>query len=424
MQQKIVEEREVHPHYKVSKSNALIDSVYSLSALEQKVLISAISLLNSKEQENDTIYRLSISSLREVLKGNKGSFYSQIKQLTIDIMSKPFIYYDKNEGRTLQGSWFASCEYIDNEGVVEIEFSIKVKKLLLGLSRDFTSYMLGYAVRLKSKYSIRMYELMKRLENLNRKTLSVEELRMKLGVGNNYPRYSQFKQYVLETTKKEINLYTDIKVLYKESREGGRKVVKLTFTIRKNKKNVEEKPVKSLLYPDEEIGKYLEINSVSFSQIEFIFEKFELDYIKERIERFEYHKKSIPEKIEKQGKGKYLYNLITHTDWKDDKFETYKEELKEKERIKKEREEKKRLNALKKEYEEYITRLIKPFESLEIEEQERIDIQADKKMSRMVSHFTFGTDTIQKMKRDLIDKIIKEEAMKYLPDYDEWIRDR
>ena len=46
----------IEDYYKVSKSNILIDSAYSLSANEQKVLLTAISLINPEDNEVKKIY--------------------------------------------------------------------------------------------------------------------------------------------------------------------------------------------------------------------------------------------------------------------------------------------------------------------------------------------------------------------------------
>lgn len=407
----------IENYYKVSKSNVLIDSVYSLTALEQKVLISVISILNSKEQESFDKYSVSITTLREILGIKRDNFYTYLKEMTLSILSKPFTYYDKEAETTLQATWFSSCKYKDGEGLVEFGFSPEVKGLLLNLKTEYTSYMLGYAVQLKSKYSIRIYELLKKIEGMKTAKFHLTELRNMVGLEKQYPKYAQFKQNVLEVSKKEINKYTDIKFSYKESKLG-RKVEYIKFVVQTNVKNIKPSIEKDM-FNNTDTTIQLDKYGVSKDMVKKIVETYPNDYIKERIERFEYEMTYNLKKIKEVGQGGYLYKLIKETEWINDKFNTHKKELKEKKKKQKEKEEKQRLKLLKDEYNEYIDTLIKPYSSLEEKDRKRIDVLTDKRMATYLNS-KLKEDTIRQIRIDTIEELIREELYNELPTFIEW----
>jgi plasmid replication initiation protein len=223
----------IEEHYRVSKSNILVDSVYSLTANEQKLLLCIMSLISPDDEEFKT-YRVTVSALKEVLGITGNSFHQELKDMTFNILKKPFVY--RKEGKApLQGTWFATCQYFENEGVAEFEFSPKVRTLLLKLKRDFTTYTLVNIIQLKSKYSIRLYELLKKSQGFRNPVIyQIEDLRELLGVEDQYPMYGNFKARVLDPAKKEISEQTDISVTFSAIKQG-RKTGAVRFTIKSKK---------------------------------------------------------------------------------------------------------------------------------------------------------------------------------------------
>ncbi|WP_145429108.1 replication initiation protein, partial [Staphylococcus hominis] len=78
------------------------------------------------------------------------------------------------------------------------------------LSNKFTSYRLGNIIKLKSIYSIRMYELLKQYEIVKERTILLQTLRYYVDAINIYPNYANFKQRILKPVQKELRASTDI----------------------------------------------------------------------------------------------------------------------------------------------------------------------------------------------------------------------
>ncbi|WP_221568932.1 replication initiation protein [Alkalihalobacillus sp. TS-13] len=215
----------------VTKANALVESNYKLGLIEQKIIL----MLASKIQPSDTefkTYTLSIKEFVKLLGISSKSKYEEVRQITMKLMKKAFEM--RLENKVIQVSWLSYVAYNENEGTVDLRFDPFLKPYLLELKSHFTSYRLENVVKLKSSYSIRIYELLKQYEKLKERTFDLDHLRDILGVQDTYPVYGNFKQRVLKPAQKEMKKKTDLSFDIDEIKQG-RKVVKVRFLIQRNK---------------------------------------------------------------------------------------------------------------------------------------------------------------------------------------------
>ena len=145
----------------IVKDNKLIEANYSLSILQQKVLLKAISIIEPTDT-NKHIYKFSIMDFAEAvdLKGSK-TIYSQMATICDQLTDLRKFFIKKDDGGIAYINWVASAEYIPKEAVVEVEFSQKLMPYLIELKEQFTTYYLANVMQLKSSYSIRIFELLK-----------------------------------------------------------------------------------------------------------------------------------------------------------------------------------------------------------------------------------------------------------------------
>lgn len=172
------------------------------------------------------------------------SKYTEIPKITKKLLQKAFEIQQGN--KIIQLSWLSSAEYDKGTGMVELEFSPKLKPYMLGLKEFFTTYQLRNILELTCKYSIRLYEIFK--SNEYRQTLKMEliELFNILKLSKAYSEYFDLKKRILEPAKKELSEKTDIEFDYKPIKTG-RKVTALKFIIKHNPRNKQvldiEKPL-------------------------------------------------------------------------------------------------------------------------------------------------------------------------------------
>lgn len=280
----------------VVKGNDLIEARYCLNTLEQKVLIKAISMI---EKDDDTLkmYRFNVSEFINLLDiDNKKNIYTQLKEICKGLVNKGFNIKTENGGFICL-NWVASAEYIPKEAVIEIEFSQKLKPLLLQLKEQFTTYYLSNIMQLKSNYSIRIFELLKQYQNLKTRVIELTELKKMLGIRDGeYELYGHFKSRVLLNAQKELKEKTDIKFSFKEIKENKR-VVALEFEIKPNEKNIKrigkEDETQVSIYIVE-LQKLFEEKTgipIQYRTIEDLVQKTSVENVKRYIENWENFKK-------------------------------------------------------------------------------------------------------------------------------------
>ncbi|MBW9150370.1 replication initiation protein [Clostridium sp. CM028] len=221
-------------NYIVTKSNNLINCNYNLSLQEQKIILTLASMVQPQD-DNFKPYVFKIKDFMKLLGIDNKAKYTEIPKITKELMQK--VFEIKKGNKVTQLAWLSSAEYEKGTGVVELEFSPKLKPYMLGLKEFYTSYKLGNVLSLKSKYSIRLYEILK--SNAYRKCIEIEIEELKNMVGSKekaYNIYNNFKNRILIKAQNELTEKTDINFRYEEIKTG-RKVTSLKFYIKQKQNN-------------------------------------------------------------------------------------------------------------------------------------------------------------------------------------------
>lgn len=202
----------------VVKSNQLIEAHYRLTASEQKIILTVVSMIQ-KDDKAFRDYVMSVNLYKEIM-GVKGkSYHTRLRQKSKALMKKPLVLIHKNGDETIL-NWFSRIKYLKTEGKVVLNFHPDLKPYLLNFKNRFTKYQLHNATKLRSAYAIRLYELLKQFESLGERVFDLEDLRLKVGVENGrLAKYGSFKQRVLEPSKKELSEKTDINFSYEPIKE-------------------------------------------------------------------------------------------------------------------------------------------------------------------------------------------------------------
>src|SRR5690606_37966893 len=217
--------------FMVTQRNELIEArhVNPLTVREQKIVLTMVSMIQPNDEDFKD-YRISIKEFSEMLGLEGKAKYTELKAITKDLMSKS-IEIPRADGGWLFANWISSAEYQKGEGIIALSFSPKLLPYLLQLKNTFTSYRLSNILSLKSTYSIRLYELLKKWQHLGKWECPIELIREKMGANSKaYSLYGNFKSKILLPSIKELNDQTDLFIEYKEIKKG-RKIERIEFTI-------------------------------------------------------------------------------------------------------------------------------------------------------------------------------------------------
>lgn len=242
----------------VVKANELIQqSRFSLSLQQQKIILFLISQI-SPADEDFKVYEFSILEFcRMVNIEVGGNSYSLIKKAIKDIADKS-IWLELVPGKEFLVRWIEEPSIDKTTNRIQLRLNKAMKPYLLQLKRNFTQYELIWTLRFRSKYSIRLYELIKSIHyhelELYTQEFSLEQLKKSLDA-ESYTEFKAFHNRALKPAVREINQYSDKAVAY-ELIKRGRSVVGIKFTI-------STKPVTERLQIRDQIEKDLGTNQIS-----------------------------------------------------------------------------------------------------------------------------------------------------------------
>lgn len=222
----------------VKKSNSIVSSrMKNFSFIQTKIFNLAISELKPETKPEDVLTFHSIDVLKIIGLGEKN--HEELKKATLNMIRG--VEIKKPNGDIHQVPIFNEIAYLKG-GIITIQFHEKVLPLLIQAKIEYTKYYFENIQRLKSMYSIRIYELCKQYQNTENgyRDFLVDDLRYILDVSKkSYPKYSNFKQKVIMVAIPEISEKTDLIVNFEEIKKG-RSVNKIRFFITpKNQKKIE-----------------------------------------------------------------------------------------------------------------------------------------------------------------------------------------
>ena len=208
---------------------------YDFNAYEKRIMyrlvefaqdeIKGIMIRDNMHKITPTLFGREITMpVADILRNEKDQNYTIAKKAFRSLAQKGVEYEDE---KTWQYTSIISSPKIDKiKGYVIFTVLDDIWRCLLDFTKGYRKYELVTAMQFKSVYSMRMYELMsgqkKPLE------FTFEDLKQCFKVKDKYSKASDFKRWVLDISKKELDKSSPYSFNYIEAKEG-RKVVGFKF---------------------------------------------------------------------------------------------------------------------------------------------------------------------------------------------------
>jgi plasmid replication initiation protein len=230
----------------VVQDNKLVDSSRILSLQEQKLFLFLVSKLNPEQQE-DITFRIPINEFAKAIGVDSvNDIYRDVQNIAKHLMSRVVLIRKMEDyGReSITYTHIVSyAKYWTGKGYADIKISKEIAPYLFELKKNYTSYKLSQITKLSSIYAVRIYEMLKKQEKLGGRTFFIDDLRKKLSIPENKLKaFKDFRLYVLDIAKREIDEKTDILIDFKFIKTG-RKITAVQFHIKpKNEKKAEKQP--------------------------------------------------------------------------------------------------------------------------------------------------------------------------------------
>ncbi len=221
----------------VAEHNDLITKAdHNLSVSELKVMDLVISKIKPTDKDfyevNTSLYEISkVFGLKR-----SGKTYNNIANALRSLRAKEVLIYSKNSRAVTITGWLERAK-VEENGQVEIRINEQFAPFLLDLTSDYTQYRLIDTVQLDSKYSIRLYKLMREADKRRGKVTPVlkktpQELAQLLSAPKSYNSWGRLNDKVIKPSVEEINLKINDMDLEVITEKRGRKVT--TVEIKNN----------------------------------------------------------------------------------------------------------------------------------------------------------------------------------------------
>lgn len=240
-------------HKTVRKANDLIQkSRFDLSLQQQKVLLYIISQIKPSDENFNCLEFSIVDFCRVCGIQESGKNYNALKEAIKEIADKS-VWVILPGGTETLFRWIEKAKIYEKSGILSLKLDDDMKPFLLQLKENFTQYELIFTLHFKSKYTIRLYELIKSIHYQElqeyRQQFTVEHLKILLGA-EKYKTFQHFKDRVLIPCVREINEYSD-KILSYELIKSSRAYTDIVFTM-KSKNSIETLRIKDSI--DKEMG--------------------------------------------------------------------------------------------------------------------------------------------------------------------------
>lgn len=219
--------------------NDLIASSYRLDIDEMRLLNLALTKVDSR-QSNIGKIEIFPDEFAEMFNLSKKNIWRNMKNALLSIMRKPVkIRFSDDDGKLKESciAWLGSTTYFvdQSDGAkIELQFTPDISPYLFELQGNFTKINFEYASRLTTPFSFRLYQWLVREHRIKQGqyydlTMTLDEIKTSAQLDNNYARWVNLRDRVINPAIDAINQKTNISVSYSVTKKG-RKIDSLTFT--------------------------------------------------------------------------------------------------------------------------------------------------------------------------------------------------
>lgn len=201
----------------VSKSNALIRASYKLSLQEQRLILAAISKIDSRKlnyypgKPSQATVHVSAQEFAETFDISPKKAYEELKESTENLFERKITEIDGK--KTTKMRWVSKVTYHDGQGWAELTFSNDIIPHLTFLREKFTSYKLNRVTGLKSGYSVRVFELCVQYQATGMLRITLEDFINDLNLP--YTRFSDIKRRVIEPAVIELKAKSNMDITWR-----------------------------------------------------------------------------------------------------------------------------------------------------------------------------------------------------------------
>lgn len=215
----------------VNMSNALTRSAQSLTLAEKRLVMLAVSKLDSRQPATpqNMIVAVTAAEFAREFDVSMDTAYDELQSAGKQLFKRYIAFYSEGGSALTHMNWVGRATYKDKEGWIELAFWHELAPQLFELSGYFTSYRLSRAAGLRSLYSWRLFDLLMQFKKTGLLRIPMDEFCHAMEAPETLrANFANLRIKCIEPAVKEIREKDGLAVTW-EATKAGRKVVALTF---------------------------------------------------------------------------------------------------------------------------------------------------------------------------------------------------
>ena len=215
----------------VTIDNALIRSAQGLTLAEKRLMMLAVSMLDSrKEVAADSVQMTAIKAAdyADLAKVDMRTAYQELKYASKKLYSRSIRFYEppdpkrrSKKATEIDMRWVGEAKYKDDEGLVEIYWWPRLIPYLTNLKNQFTSYQLQQATALRSMYSWRLLEILSQFKDTGVLVIPIEEFAHAMDANDKYKTdFARIRTRMIEPAVKELREKDGWDITWKAIKRG------------------------------------------------------------------------------------------------------------------------------------------------------------------------------------------------------------
>lgn len=206
----------------VVHGNKVTESIFKYNEFELNIFIALIFKI--KDNSEEVVFSAQDIKKFSMMK-NRG--FSAFEKLILGMQGKSILLRTDDGYESMIP--FITLNFILSTKSVRVKIHPDIQPMLKDMKREFTKYRLHEFLSLESRYSKRLFQILKQWESVKKKEFKVDYLKQILDA-ENYDRFERFETRVLKTAVKDITENTTMKISY-EKVKTGRSITGIIFYI-------------------------------------------------------------------------------------------------------------------------------------------------------------------------------------------------
>ena len=230
---KYVDKINVKHNRSVSFSNAITRASHGLSLSEKRIIMLAVSKLDSMKPfdlDGSLLVKIDAKEYSDFFNLDKDTAYTQLTSAASELFNRKITFHCAKASEPITTMrWVAKSIYFEGKAYIELVFWHEIIPYLMNLNTHFTTYKLQQASKFKSIYTWRLFELLTQFSNKCKIDISIDDFNHAMESTQSMKRdFGNIRNRVILPAIRELEEKNGW-VIQWGVRKNGRKIIGLTF---------------------------------------------------------------------------------------------------------------------------------------------------------------------------------------------------